>query len=109
MAQDTATQIATGTVVIPDASCYLQEYSGCDGTCSGTITTGLPVAQDAHFVRATAFDLDRTLTVNVHYAVPRCAARSTAALRNDGVENVAALALVEHHGPPSLDTASFRE
>ena len=47
MLQDTAIQIASGTVVIPDASRYLQEYSGCDGTCSGTITTGLPVAQHA--------------------------------------------------------------
>jgi hypothetical protein len=55
-----------------------------------------PVAQDAHFVGTATLDLDRTLPLDIHNAIPRCAARSTAALRNDGVEDVAALALVEH-------------
>jgi hypothetical protein len=57
--------------------------------------TTSPVAQHAHFIGAPALDLDRTLTVNLDDAVPRCAARSTAALRNDGVEDVADVALVE--------------
>src|ERR1039457_958359 len=57
-----------------------------------------PVPEDAHFVGTATFDLYGTFTVHIHHAVPRCAARSTAALRNDGVENVAALTLVEHHG-----------
>src|SRR5450755_2726765 len=57
-----------------------------------------PVAQDAHFVGAVALDLHRTLPLNVHNAVPRRPASSTAALSNDGVENVAALTLIEHHG-----------
>jgi hypothetical protein len=35
--------------------------------------------------------------VNVHNAVPRRPARATAALCDDGVEDVAALALIEHH------------
>jgi hypothetical protein len=58
-----------------------------------------PVAQDAHFVGTPAPDLHWTLTVRIHNAVPRCAAPSTAALRNDGVQDVAALTLVEHHCP----------
>jgi hypothetical protein len=61
----------------------------------GTIS---PVAQDAHFEGTATSDLYRTLTVNLHDAVPRCAARSTSALRNDRVEDVAALTLIEHHG-----------
>ena len=96
MLQDTAIQIAAGTVVIPDASRYLQEYSGCDGTCSGTITTGLPVAQHAHFVGATALDLYRTLTANLHNAVLRCAARSTAAVLDRVFEQLI-FTLVEQH------------
>jgi hypothetical protein len=50
-----------------------------------------PVPQHAHFLGATTLDLCRTFTVNVHHAVPRCATRSTAALRNDGLEDVANL------------------
>jgi hypothetical protein len=46
----------------------------------------------------TTLYLHRAFTVNVHNAVPRCAARSTAALGNDGVEDVAAFTLDEHHG-----------
>jgi hypothetical protein len=36
------------------------------------------------------------------------AARSTAALRNDGVEDVAAFALVEHHGPNAIGSTYSR-
>src|ERR1035441_8836689 len=57
-----------------------------------------PVAQDAHFVGTATLDLHGTLTFHVHDAVLWCATRFTAALRNDGVEDVAALTLVEHHG-----------
>jgi hypothetical protein len=63
-----------------------------------------PVPQHAHFLGATTLDLCRTFTVNVHHAVPRCATRFTAALRNDGVEDVAAVALVEDHARTLLAT-----
>jgi hypothetical protein len=43
-----------------------------------------------------------------NYTVPRCPTRSTAALRDDGVENVAAFTLVEHHAQalsiPAIET-----
>jgi hypothetical protein len=62
-------------------------------------------------VVATTLDLCRTLTVNLHSAIPRCAARSTRALRNDGVEDVAVLALVERHGLDAIrsQTSETRE
>jgi hypothetical protein len=47
---------------------------------------GSPVAQDAHVVGTAALDLDRSLPLNIHHAVPRCAARSAAAFGNNGVE-----------------------
>jgi hypothetical protein len=57
--------------------------------------TRSPVAKDAHFVGTSALDLDGTLPLNVHNAVLRCPASSTAALRNDGVEDVATLTLID--------------
>jgi hypothetical protein len=64
----------------------------------GSIMPSSPVAQDAHFVGTSTLDLHRTLPVHIHNAVPRRPTRSTAALRDDGVENVASLTLVEDHG-----------
>ena len=55
-----------------------------------------------------ALDLDRTFPLNIHNAVPRRPTGSTSALRDDGVENVAALTLVEHHGPKGIGSAQYR-
>ena len=65
-----------------------------------------PVAQHALFHRTLTLDLDWMLTVNLHDAIPRRAARSTTALRNDGVEDAVILLSnisEARFGPFSLD------
>jgi hypothetical protein len=59
---------------------------------------GSPVTQHAHFVGATTFDPDWTLTFNLEHIGPGLPARWATTHRNDGVEDVTAVTLIEHHG-----------
>jgi hypothetical protein len=88
--------------LVGSSSCTARPAAGVVGpSVNHLCKAGLqsPAAQNAHFVGTAPLDLHGTFTVNLRDAVPRCAESSTAVFRNDGVENVAALALVEqHHG-----------